>query len=70
MSQSHADLAALDSWFIEDNWLESPGGCSFDAANNSSMDIFNFNKACSTTLILAPITGVADIKSEASKQRS
>ncbi len=40
--------------FIEDNWLngERIGGGSFDASTGSIVDMFNFNKANSTALIL------------------
>jgi phospholipase C len=45
--------------FIEDNWLsgERLGGGSFDATAGSINDLFNFNKANSTTLILDETLG-------------
>jgi phospholipase C len=48
--------------FIEDNWLngERLGGGSFDATTGSIMDMFNFNKAKETTLILDPTFGTVD----------
>jgi phospholipase C len=54
--------------FIEDNWLkgERIGGGSFDATTGSIMDMFNFNKANSTTLILDPTFGTVDTKSKTS----
>ena len=50
--------------FIEDNWLkgERLGGGSFDATTGSIMDMFNFNKAKETTLILDPTFGTVDTK--------
>lgn len=50
--------------FIEDNWLkgERLGGGSFDATTGSLVDMFNFNKANSTALILDPTFGTVDTK--------
>jgi phospholipase C len=50
--------------FIEDNWLkgERLGGGSFDATTGSIVDMFNFNKANSTALILDPTFGTVDTK--------
>jgi phospholipase C len=50
--------------FIEDNWLkgERLGGGSFDATTGSIVDMFNFNKANSTELILDPTFGTVDTK--------
>jgi phospholipase C len=50
--------------FIEDNWLNSEriGEGSFDATTGSIVDMFNFNKANSTKLILDPTTGSVDTK--------
>jgi phospholipase C len=50
--------------FIEDNWLNGKriGGGSFDATTGSIADMFNFNKANSTTLILDPTFGTVDTK--------
>ena len=50
--------------FIEDNWLngERLGGGSFDATTGSIVDMFNFNKANSTKLILDPTFGTVDTK--------
>ena len=52
--------------FIEDNWLSSErlGGGSFDATTGSISDMFNFNKANSTALILDPTFGTVDSKSK------
>ncbi|WP_213738717.1 alkaline phosphatase family protein [Bradyrhizobium sp. dw_411] len=52
--------------FIEDNWLngERIGGGSFDATTGSIVDMFNFNKANSTALILDPTFGTVDSKSK------
>jgi phospholipase C len=46
--------------FIEDNWLngERLGGGSFDATTGAIDDMFNFNKANGTTLILDESLGV------------
>jgi phospholipase C len=48
--------------FIEDNWLNGTriGGGSFDATTGSIVDMFNFNKANSTALILDPTFGTVD----------
>jgi phospholipase C len=50
--------------FIEDNWLkgERIGGGSFDATTGSIVDMFNFNKANGTKLILDPTFGTVDTK--------
>jgi phospholipase C len=50
--------------FIEDNWLkgERLGGGSFDATTGSIADMFNFNQANSTELILDPTFGTVDTK--------
>jgi phospholipase C len=50
--------------FIEDNWLkgERLGGGSFDATTGSIVDMFNFNKANRTELILDPTFGTVDTK--------
>jgi phospholipase C len=50
--------------FIEDNWLDGKrlGGGSFDATTGSIMDMFNFNKANETKLILDPTFGTVDTK--------
>jgi phospholipase C len=52
--------------FIEDNWLngQRTGGGSFDATTGSIADMFNFNKANSTALILDPTFGTVDTKSK------
>jgi phospholipase C len=52
--------------FIEDNWLngERIGGGSFDATTGSIVDMFNFNKANSTALILDPTFGTVDSKNK------
>jgi phospholipase C len=52
--------------FIEDNWLNGKrlGGGSFDATTGSIVDMFNFNKANSTALILDPTFGTVDTKSK------
>jgi phospholipase C len=52
--------------FIEDNWLNGQrmGGGSFDATTGSIADMFNFNKANSTALILDPTFGTVDTKSK------
>jgi phospholipase C len=52
--------------FIEDNWLNGKrlGGGSFDATTGSIMDMFNFNKANTKTLILDPTFGTVDTKSK------
>ena len=52
--------------FIEDNWLngERLGGGSFDATTGSITDMFNFNKANQTTLILDPDFGTVDTKAK------
>ncbi len=52
--------------FIEDNWLkgERLGGGSFDATTGSIADMFNFNKANSTALILDPTFGTVDTKAK------
>ena len=52
--------------FIEDNWLKSErlGGGSFDATTGSIADMFNFNKANSTALILDPTFGTVDTKAK------
>jgi phospholipase C len=52
--------------FIEDNWLngERLGGGSFDATTGSIADMFNFNKANSTALMLDPTFGTVDTKSK------
>ncbi|QIG99399.2 phospholipase C [Bradyrhizobium sp. 6(2017)] len=52
--------------FIEDNWLngERIGGGSFDATTGSIVDMFNFNKKNSTTLILDPTFGTVDTKNK------
>jgi phospholipase C len=46
--------------FIEDNWLNGQriGGGSFDATTGSIDDLFNFDNANSTSLILDPTTGL------------
>jgi phospholipase C len=48
--------------FIEDNWLNGNrlGGGSFDATTGSIVDMFNFNKANNTALILDPTFGTVD----------
>jgi phospholipase C len=48
--------------FIEDNWLngERLGGGSFDATTGSIVDMFNFKKANSVSLILDPTFGTVD----------
>lgn len=50
--------------FIEDNWLNSEriGDGSFDATTGSIVDMFNFDKANHTTLILDPTLGTVDTK--------
>ena len=52
--------------FIEDNWLSGQrlGGGSFDATTGSIADMFNFNKANSTALMLDPTFGTVDTKSK------
>jgi phospholipase C len=52
--------------FIEDNWLNAQrlGGGSFDATTGSIADMFNFNKANRTALILDPTFGTVDTKSK------
>jgi phospholipase C len=52
--------------FIEDNWLNSErlGGGSFDATTGSISDMFNFNKANKTALILDPTFGTVDSKNK------
>jgi phospholipase C len=52
--------------FIEDNWLNGKrlGGGSFDATTGSIVDMFNFNKANSTALILDPTFGTVDTKAK------
>jgi phospholipase C len=52
--------------FIEDNWLNSErlGGGSFDATTGSISDMFNFNKANKTALILDPTFGTVDTKAK------
>ena len=52
--------------FIEDNWLngERVGGGSFDATTGSIMDMFDFKKKNSATLILDPATGTVDSKNK------
>jgi phospholipase C len=52
--------------FIEDNWLNSErlGSGSFDATTGSIMDMFNFDKANSTKLILDPTFGTVDTKAK------
>jgi phospholipase C len=52
--------------FIEDNWLngERLGGGSFDATTGSIVDMFNFNKANSTALMLDPTFGTVDTKAK------
>jgi phospholipase C len=52
--------------FIEDNWLNGQriGGGSFDATTGSIADMFNFNKANSTALILDPTFGTVDTKAK------
>jgi phospholipase C len=52
--------------FIEDNWLngERLGGGSFDATTGAIDDMFNFNKANATTLILDPTFGTVDTKAK------
>jgi phospholipase C len=52
--------------FIEDNWLNGKrlGGGSFDATTGSIVDMFNFNKANSTALILDPTFGTVDTKTK------
>jgi phospholipase C len=53
--------------FIEDNWLngERIGEGSFDATTGSIVDMFNFNKANGTVLILDPTFGTVDTKKQA-----
>jgi phospholipase C len=53
--------------FIEDNWLNGQrvGGGSFDATAGSIVDMFNFNKANSTALILDPTFGTVETKKQA-----
>jgi phospholipase C len=53
--------------FIEDNWLNGAriGEGSFDATTGSIVDMFNFNKANNTTLILDPTFGTVDTKKAA-----
>jgi phospholipase C len=48
--------------FIEDNWLNGKrlGGGSFDATTGSIVDMFNFNKANSVSLMLDPTFGTVD----------
>jgi phospholipase C len=50
--------------FIEDNWLSGQrlGSGSFDATTGSIVDMFNFNKANNTALILDPTFGTVDTK--------
>jgi phospholipase C len=50
--------------FIEDNWLNGQrlGGGSFDATTGSILDMFDFNKARETELILDPTFGTVDTK--------
>src|SRR3984957_3009382 len=52
--------------FVEDNWLNGKrlGGGSFDATTGSMVDMFNFNKANSTALILDPTFGTVDTKTK------
>jgi phospholipase C len=52
--------------FIEDNWLNGKriGGGSFDATTGSIADMFNFDKANSTALMLDPTFGTVDTKSK------
>ena len=57
--------------FVEDNWLNGKrlGGGSFDDTTGSIDDMFNFNKANATALILDPTLGIVDTKSK-SKSKS
>ena len=50
--------------FIEDNWLQGErlGGGSFDASAGSIVDMFDFNRAATTELILDPTLGTVDTK--------
>ena len=52
--------------FVEDNWLNGKRltGNAFDATTGSIMDMFNFKKANTKTLILDPTLGVVDSKSK------
>jgi phospholipase C len=52
--------------FIEDNWLNGQrlGGGSFDTTTGAIDDMFNFNKANQTTLILDPTFGTVDTKAK------
>jgi phospholipase C len=64
---SHVQISqASIPQFIEDNWLQGQrlGGGSFDATSGSIMDMFNFNKANSTALILDPTLGTVDTKAK------
>jgi phospholipase C len=56
--------------FIEDNWLngERIGGGSFDATTGSMADMFNFNKANGTALILDPTFGTVDSKTKSKNE--
>jgi phospholipase C len=58
--------------FIEDNWLngERLGGGSFDASTGSIVDMFNFNKKNSVTLILDPNSGTVDTKDKDKNNKS
>jgi phospholipase C len=52
--------------FVEDNWLNGKrlGGGSFDETTGSIMDMFDFKKANTKTLILDPTLGIVDVKSK------
>lgn len=58
--------------FIEDNWLngERLGKGAFDATTGSFVDMFNFNKKNSTTLILDPNSGTVDTKDKEKNNKS
>jgi phospholipase C len=72
-TNSHVQITqASIPQFIEDNWLNGArlGGGSFDATTGSIVDMFNFNKKNSTTLILDPTFGTVDTKDKEKNNKS